>query len=239
MPCYFVVQESSRSDTLFTFSEEALTIGRSSDMHLCLKHITVSRYHVLFKKNESKVENQAIQEPLLLNDENTQVAVISSGDRLQIGCFQLTFFDEHTNISQTPWENGFIADLNRYEPASSGRDGATLHMNPENLQNVQRSILLIKRAEIVSLADETKVWKPKNETLRFGKGETVPVSGWFLSGCVATIQFSGIAHTLKKLSTFTTVKINGEEPVEKGSPLTNGDVLQIGRSLFRYQITES
>jgi hypothetical protein len=111
-------------------------------------------------------------------------------------------------------------------------------MNPENLQNVQRSMLLLKRAKVVSLADETQIWRPKNETLRFGKGETVPIRSWFISGCVATIQFSGVAHTLKKISSFTTVKINGEIPVDKGSPLTNGDILQIGRSLFRYQLTE-
>ena len=111
-------------------------------------------------------------------------------------------------------------------------------MNPENLQNVQRSIVVLKKAEVISLADESQTWKPRNETLKFGKKETVPVRGWFLSGCVATMQFSGTHHTLKKHGSFVSVTINGKDPLPEGSPLNSGDIFQIGKSLFRYQINE-
>ena len=238
MPSYFVVQEPNRDDSLFTFSDEHLSIGRDSSCSLCLKHITVSRQHAAFFRKEHRIENQAIQEPLLVNKESVQSTTLSSGDTVQIGCYLLIYFDGTQNISDTQWDSGYLSDLNAYAQQNSPREGATLHMNPENLQNVQRSIVLLKKAEIVSLADDQKSWKPRNETLKFGKGEMVPVKGWFLSGCVATIQFSGTHHTLKKFSSFASVTVNGKDVLPKGSPLNDGDVFQIGKSLFRYQLKE-
>ena len=238
MPSYFVVQEPNREDSLFTFSDEHLSIGRDSNCNLCLKHITVSREHAVFFRKEHRIENQALQEPLLVNQDNVQNAVLSSRDTIQIGCYLLIYFDGSQSISETEWDSGFLSDLDAYTQQKTPREGATLHMNPENLQNVQRSIIMLKKAEVISLADEQHSWKPRNGTLKFGKGETVPVRGWFLSGCVATIQFSGTHHTLKKSSSFASVTINGKDATAEGSILNDGDVFQIGKSLFKYQIKE-
>ena len=196
------------------------------------------RQHALFFRKEHRIENHALQEPLLVNKEDVQDATLSSGDTVQIGCYLLIYFDGSQSISETNWDAGFLSDLDAYTQQKTPREGATLHMNPENLQNVQRSIIVLKKAKVVSLADEQKSWKPRNETLKFGKGETVPVRGWFLSGCVATIQFSGTHHTLKKLSSFASATINGKDISSEGSSLNDGDVFQIGKSLFRYEIND-
>ena len=76
---------------------------------------------------------------------------------------------------------------------------------------------------------------PDADLLTFGGGDArVKVDGLLIFGTVAEISWQGRSHVLEKKSWMAKLVVNRNK-VQRHI-LSNGDIVQVGQSVFRYKI---
>ena len=88
-----VLNQSSRSSS-WTLNEGTYTIGRLTEHEIILDDVTVSRNHgkIIIESNNSKItDNESTNGIYINNSLIKNSSELNSGDKLQIGKFQLLF----------------------------------------------------------------------------------------------------------------------------------------------------
>ena len=241
MAC-LIIREAGKQDRLFPIERKESIIGRGKGADIALPHITVSREHAKLNvlPDSYFVENLSGQDNMLVNGEVKVRAELKTKDKIQIGKFTLVFFGNKLTPMEQIFEGKTLDEYPLYTRTSAGnRKDATFQMSPDMVKKMMESGTIIRNARLVSLSDENKSWTPGDKTVQIGQGGQIPVEGMFTGGVVAEISWNGNDHILKKTGGLLSagVSVNGQK-VKDDRSLNSGDVVQIGKSQFRYVISD-
>ena len=239
MAC-FVIQESGQPDRLFQLTKREIIIGRGRSADLILPHTTVSKTHAKIKLDGSTYEAQNISagNTLLMDGSPLEDSVQSfeHGTKFQVGRYTLLFFGDNLNPIQQFHNGQSLSELPLYVRTSqANRSDATFQLSPAMVQKTLKQGNLIRNARIVS---QGQTWTPGDSQVVFGKGATIPISGFFTGSNVAEVEWDGGSHVLKKTGFMTKVSVNGT-PISNPTALNEGDQFVVGGVTFTYTLAKS
>jgi pSer/pThr/pTyr-binding forkhead associated (FHA) protein len=237
MPKLLVKLDSSRHQQ-FTPPEGETTIGRGEDCTLVIPDASVSRRHarIVIKRGAATVQDLESQNGVLVNGARIDQPVrLKSRDKLQIGRFTLVFVGDDR---EDQFINGrFIAYLPTYKPSDlDPPEDSTMSMTVEQLRQMQKQSRVVDGGRLVREDNPKRFWYPGERSLTLGASANIEVEGWFTWGVCAEIGWDGKRHVLSRKGWFVTVSVNGT--AAETQPLRAGDVVQVGRTTFRYEIDE-
>jgi len=210
-------------------------IGRGEDCAVVLPNVSVSREHaaVIVGQQHITIEDLDSANGTFLNGEPVEQHVLKRGDEIQIGKFSMVFLGAGRN--DRFYKGRYVAYLPEYNPRTvvPDDDAATFAMSVDALKAIQKSNRAVEQARVVLERNSDKFWFPEERGLTFGGGGLVPIEGLLTWGVPAELSWDGKWHVLENKAVFTRVKVNGE--AIKKRPLRNGDQIQVGSSLFRYE----
>lgn len=204
-----------------------VSIGRTSDNDIILENRGVSRKHATIEVNPQDsvlIDNESLN-GTFLNDRRVEEEILHDNDVITIGKYTLTYRSETphetkpsdldgTMTLQTKKQREMVEADRCYREISRRAGGGAVLLGEENTE--QREIPLAQSA------------------LTFGKAPyvNIRVKGWFVPDIQATISCDGGQYVLSNVGGRGKTRLNGS-PVEE-AVLKNGDLMQIGRSVFRF-----
>ena len=116
--------------------------------------------------------------------------------------------------------------------ANATKSDATFTMSIADAKKLLAGNNLARNAKLKT-ADGSQEWTPGKETLKIGKNQAVPISGWFVGGLVAQITWVGSAHQIESKGGWTKILVN-DVKLEHPRRLMGGDRIQIGSMQLVY-----
>ena len=232
-----IVKFSQQKNQLFQLTEGEVVIGRGEKAHLLLPNVSVSREHcrVLVGRQNTSIEDMGSQNGTIVNGKRIDQHVLTSGDEVQVGKFQLIYLGE--GRENRFYKGRYVGYLPKYEPGSILPDtAATFALTADALMAMQTTNRIIEHARLVLDTDTRRFWYPEEKGLSFGSAGLVKVEGWFTWGVVATVKWDGKRHRLRRQGWLAHVSVNDQRVDQR--PLKNGDRVRIGGSRFRYESPE-
>ena len=226
-----VIKFTQQKNQLFPLDEPGrYVLGRGEDCAVVLPNVSVSREHaaVVVGRQGAVIEDLESANGTLINGESIRQHLLVRGDEIQIGKFSMVYLGD--GREDRFYKGRYVAYLPRYDPKTvvPDDDAATFAMSVEALSSgrIERS------AGPGGPREESRAVLLPEERGIIGRGRLVPskASDW---GVPTEITWDGKSHILEKKAIFTRVKVNGESVSRR--PLGNGDRLQVGASLFRYE----
>ena len=204
---------------------------------MILPNVSVSRKHAKIKLagSEYQIENVSSKNEVLVNGQVVKEKILATGDEILIGKFTLIFFGDRLNPAQQLLEGRMLSEYPAYMVMASGPTDSTFQLSPAQVKRMREMMRRQRAAVVIRKDDTSQRWKPEDKPLSFGKKATVPVGGWFTGGTVATMEWAGTGHTLKKEGVGK-VLVNGQSITEK--MLQEGDDLTIGSTEFSYEFED-
>jgi pSer/pThr/pTyr-binding forkhead associated (FHA) protein len=204
-----------------------ISIGRTSDNDIVLENRGVSRKHATIEMNPQDsvlIDNESLN-GTFLNDRRVEEEVLHDNDVITIGKYTLTFRVDSphqtkasdldgTMTLQTKRQQEIVEADQRYREISQRAGGGAVLIGEGNT--------------------EPKETPLPQSAVTFGKAGyvNIRVKGWFIPDIQASIAFDNGQYVLTNVGARGKTKLNGN-PVEEAL-LKNGDLLQIGRSVFRF-----
>lgn len=207
--------------------KKRISIGRNSDNDIVLDNRGVSRKHAMIEVNPNQcviIDNESLN-GTFVNNRRVEEEILHEGDTITIGKYTLVF---RPHVEQ--------------ETKMTDLDGTmTLHTKKhrERVESDRRDREVISRSGGVAVLlgeknAPTEEIRLAGGTLTFGKANfvNVRVSGWFVPDIQAKISPENDQYVLQNVGNRSRTRVNGE-PAET-TILKNGDLVQIGRSVFRF-----
>ncbi len=207
--------------------KKRISIGRTTDNDIVLENRGVSRKHAMIEFNETAaviIDNESLN-GTFVNNRKINEEVLRDADIITIGKYSLIY---HINNSQDG-DGGASFD---------GTMVLKTKAHKERLANdkIERQIVE-KFGGSVLLGEENAdflEFKLDREVTTIGKAKFVHVraKGFWVSGIQAKIVNENNCFALINLGRSNKTKLNGE-PVTRAM-LKNGDLVQIGKSTFKF-----
>ncbi|HSG98809.1 MAG TPA: FHA domain-containing protein [candidate division Zixibacteria bacterium] len=206
-----------------------VSIGRTKENDIVLENRGVSRKHALIEFNDSGpvvIDNESLNGTFLNNRRVTE-EIIRNNDQITIGKYCLVFHDEVTVPEPAPFENEY--------------DGTMIlntKQQKERIRQDQKDRETVRRAGVSVLVGESnsefKEFPIEREVTTIGKAKFTHVKarGFMISGIQAKIVKEGAVYSVVNIGAKGKTKVNGE-PVAS-SLLRNGDLIQVGKTTFRF-----
>lgn len=206
--------------------KKRISIGRTSDNDIVLDNRGVSRKHaqIEFNDNAAVVMDNESLNGTFVNNRKINEEVLRDGDTITIGKFTLEYF---TQV--------------RREESMSGLDG-TMVLNTKKQQELlkndrsEKEIIQRMGGSVLVGEDNTDFseYPLDRDVTTIGKAKFVHVhaKGFLLSGIQAKLVKDRDCTELVNLGRKGKTRVNGET-VEKHL-LKNGDIIQIGKSVYKY-----
>ena len=233
-----LIRESGQPDRRCQLTGKECNIGRDPSSDILLPHTTVSRQHakiVRKAKDHAEIENISKKNTILVNGVKHQKHRLKTKDTIQVGKFTLVYFGDNLSPMEQFFEGKALEDYPIYaRTANATKSDGTFSLNAAEAEKMLRIGNLTRSARICS-QDRKQKWSPGNKSLSFGGNEDIPVEGWFTGGKVAEVRWDGAVHVLEKSSALVKVLVNGTK-ISAITPLNEGDSLQIGKTLFTYEL---
>jgi len=204
-----------------------ISIGRTSDNDIVLENRGVSRKHAQIEINPQDaviIDNESLN-GTFVNDRRVDEEILRDNDTITIGKYTLTFRRETpretkasdldgTMTLQTKRQREILESDRRYREITRRAGGAAVLLGEANTE--PREILL----------GETSV--------TFGKASyvNVRIKGWFVPAIQASIIPENGEFILTNVGGNNKTRLN-REPIDE-AVLKNGDIVQIGKSVFRF-----
>jgi hypothetical protein len=236
----FVVIAPGEDDRIFFLEKgsKELLIGRRKSAGLHLQHITVSREHALLHIDSLLIQNRSSKEDtMLINGKVINETTIKSLDRVQIGIFQLIFYGQDLSEEQRLYNGISLSKIPEFSSKGSQRKGATLVMDEDKMQEIQRVTEILRKAHIISNKNTDKMWLLTDRTWTIGKGADIPVGGWFTGSRLAEVEWTGKYHHIIKKGMSSVVISRDSESIsvdKTGVELKDQDKITIGNDHFTY-----
>ena len=235
-----LIKLSGQQNQLYAIEQARTIIGRGEEADLILPNLSVSREHAVIETTEhgtfiSDLESQngiTVDGTAIPSNERHQ---LSSKEEIQIGNFTLIFLGE--TQEDRFYRGRAITYLPKYDPKKQkGTADSTFKLTPE-----QAAAMLVEKSRMnhgCVTDSENRHYFPETNPLTFGgRTASIRVNGWFIRGVVATIRWDQKRHVLEKDGGFfVSVRVNGNGISRQ--VLNEGDQIQIGSSLFTYQMVE-
>jgi len=206
--------------------KKRISIGRTSDNDIVLDNRGVSRKHAQIEFNDNAaviIDNESLN-GTFVNSRKITEEVLRDGDEITIGKFVLQFYSE-----------------GRREETGAGLDG-TMVLKTKKQQELlkndksEREILDRMGGSVLLGEDNTDFseYRIDREVTTIGKAKFVHVhaKGFLLSGIQAKIVSEQDQKVIVNLGRKGKTKVNGEF-IEK-QILKNGDLIQVGKSVYKF-----
>lgn len=231
-----VIKFAQQKNQRFELTEPGrYVLGRGEECAIVLPNVSVSREHaaVVVGQQHITIEDLESANGTLVNGETVEQHVLVRGDEIQIGKFSMVFLG--AGRADRFFKGRYVAYLPEYNPKTvvPDDDAATFAMSVDALKAIQKSNRAVEQARVILERNADRFWYPEERGLTFGGGGLVPIEGLLTWGVPAELSWDGKWHVLENKALFTRVKVNGESI--KKRPLVNGDRIQVGASLFRYE----
>jgi pSer/pThr/pTyr-binding forkhead associated (FHA) protein len=204
-----------------------LSVGRTSDNDIVLDNRGISRKHATIEvngKNVVIIDNESLN-GTFVNDRRVEEEILHDEDIITIGKYTLCVHAEATSDAK-------VSDL----------DG-TMILNTkkqrDRLSDDRRDRAVVARAGGAAVlvgesCTDIEDIRLGGATLTFGKANfvNVRVTGWFVPDIQARLCFQDGQYILTNVGHHGKTKVNGQ-PVDEVA-LRNADLVQIGRSVFRF-----
>lgn len=204
-----------------------ISIGRTKENDIVLENRGVSRRHAVIEFNDSGavvIDNESLN-GIFLNDRRVTEEVLRENDEITIGKYSLIFHSQETE-----------------EPGSDiGYDGTMILNTKKQKQRIQQdvkdkeTVRVVGGTALVGEANaEFKEFLLEREVTTIGKAQFVHIKarGFFLSGIQAKIVKEGAVYSIVSIGRKGKTRVNGE--AVETCLLRNGDLIQVGKSTFRF-----
>lgn len=206
--------------------KKRITIGRTADNDIVLDNRGVSRRHAEIEFNPDSaviIDNESLNGTFVNNRKITE-ELLQDNDQITIGKFNLTYHKEAEKGQK-------LTDL----------DGTMILRTKKQKELLEKDR---KEKELVSKAgcsvilglentDMDKFWLERDvTTLGKSRFANIRAKGFFLSKIQAKISNQKDSFYLVNLGWKSKTKVNGE-PIHR-QRLKNDDLIQVGRSIFRF-----
>lgn len=204
-----------------------VSIGRTKENDIVLENRGVSRKHAVIEFNDSGavlIDNESLN-GIFLNDRRVTEEALRENDEITIGKYCLIFHTQETEES--------VSD--------AGYDGTMILNTKKQKQRIQQDAKDKETVRVVggtALVGEShadfREYLLEREVTTIGKAKFVHIKakGMFLSGMQAKIVKEGAVYSIVNIGRKGKTKVNGEA-VDSGL-LRNGDLIQVGKSIFRF-----
>ncbi len=206
--------------------KKRLTVGRTSDNDIVLDNRGVSRKHAQIEFNDNAaviIDNESLNGTFVNNRRVTE-EILRDGDTITIGKFSLEYYTE-----------------TRRPETGSGLDG-TMVLNTKKQKELvardrsEKEIVKRMGGNVLMGEDNTDFseFRLDRDVTTIGKAKFVHVhaKGFLLSGIQAKIVKENDQTAIINLGRKGKTRVNGEE-IDR-QVLKNGDIIQVGKSVYRF-----
>ena len=206
--------------------KKRISVGRTKDNDIVLENRGVSRKHAQIEFNNDAavvIDNESLN-GTFVNNRRVSEELLRDNDSITIGKYCLEY---HQNI-------------NSPDPANE-LDGTMVLKTKQQkklMENdkIDRHIVSRVGGSVIVGLDNTDIsqYRLDREVTTLGKAKFVHIRarGFMLSGIQAKIVKDGDVYSVVNLGRKGKIKVNGE-PIDR-TQLKNGDILQVGKSTFRF-----
>lgn len=204
-----------------------VSIGRTKENDIVLENRGVSRKHAVIEFNDSGavlIDNESLN-GIFLNDRRVTEEALRENDEITIGKYCLIFHAQETEES--------VSD--------AGYDGTMILNTKKQKQRLQQdakdkeTVRVVGGTALVGEAHtDFREFLLEREVTTIGKAKFVHIKakGMFLSGMQAKIVKEGAVYSIVNIGRKGKTKVNGE--AVDSALLRNGDLVQVGKSIFRF-----
>ncbi|MBN4076221.1 FHA domain-containing protein [Gemmatimonas aurantiaca] len=204
-----------------------ISIGRTKENDIVLENRGVSRKHAMIEFNDAGavvIDNESLN-GTFLNDRKVQEELLRDNDHITIGKYDLIFHDvaQEEIVESADYDGTMILNTKKQ------KDRVKKDTRDREIVRRTGSATLIAEAN-----SEFKEFALEREVTTIGKAKFVHINakGFFLSGIQAKIVKEGAVYSVVNIGSKGKTKVNGE-PISR-SLLRNGDLVQVGKTAFRF-----
>lgn len=207
--------------------KKRISIGRNSDNDIVLDNRGVSRKHAMIEINPANsviIDNESLN-GTFVNNRRVEEEILHEGDTITIGKYSMVFRPNAAAEVK-------LSDLDGTMTLNTRKHREQVETDRRDREIVARSGgVAVLLGEKHAPAEEIRL---QGATLTFGTADfvNVKVSGWFVPDIQAKIGLENGQYIITNVGSRSRTRVNGE-PVEKMT-LKNADIVQIGRSVFRF-----
>lgn len=207
--------------------KKRISVGRNSDNDIVLDNRGVSRKHAMIEINPNNcviLDNESLN-GTFVNNRRVEEEILHEGDTITIGKYTLLFRPNVTPEAK-------LSDLDGTMTLNTRKHREQVETDRRDRELVARSGgVAVLIGEKNAPVEEVRL---AGATITFGKAEfvNVRVAGWFVPDIQASLAMENGHYVLTNVGHRNKTRVNGE-PVDKVA-LKNADILQIGRSVFRF-----
>jgi pSer/pThr/pTyr-binding forkhead associated (FHA) protein len=208
--------------------KKRITIGRTPDNDIVLDNRGVSRKHAQIEFNNNSaliIDNESLNGTFVNNRKVTE-EVLKDSDVINIGKFTLLFHQD------APKEDLQAASLEGTMVLKTKKHRDLLDKDKMAAEITSRAGTSVLLGEAETQVGEFKL---NRYTTTMGRADfaDIKVRGFFVSGLQAKIIKEPDGFYLVNLGKKGRTRLNGE-PISDRQPLRNDDLVQVGKSVFRY-----
>lgn len=206
--------------------KKRMSIGRTSDNDIVLDNRGVSRKHAQIEFNGEAaviIDNESLN-GTFVNNRKINEEILNDRDVITIGKYNLEYCTESQRVqSQAGLDGTMILNTKKQKELIAGDK-----LEKEIVQRMGGSVLLGEENSDFS------EYQLDRDVTTIGKAKFVHIHarGFFLSGIQAKIVKEGNQMNIVNLGRKGKTKVNGE--AVENLNLKNGDIIQVGKSVFRY-----
>ena len=235
-----LIKLTGQQNQLYLIEQARTVIGRGEEADLILPNLSVSREHAVIEVTEHGAFILDLESQNGITVDGTAISpgerrLLHSKEEMQIGNFTLIFLG---NTQEDRFYRGrAITYLPKYDPKKQkGTADSTFKLSP-----AEAAAMLVEKSRMnhgCVIDSDGRHYFPETNPLTFGGRTTsIRVNGWFIRGVVATIHWDEKRHVLEKNGGFlVSVRVNGNGVSRQ--VMNEGDQIQIGSSVFTYQMVE-
>lgn len=205
--------------------KKRMTIGRTGDNDIVLDNRGVSRKHAQIEFNGEAaviIDNESLNGTFVNNRKITE-EILKDQDVITIGKYNLEYKTEVQKESQSGLDGTMILNTKKQKELIAGDK-----LEKEIVQRMGGSVLIGEENSDFS------EFRLDRDVTTIGKAKFVHIHarGLFLSGIQAKIVKEGKEITIINLGRNGKTKVNGD--IIDKQILKNGDIVQVGKSVYRY-----
>ena len=235
-----VIQQKGKPPRSYELLRHTTIIGRGKDCGLILPDISVSRHHAQVVEDEEgfTIQDLGSQNGTSVNATRVSTQRLETGDVIQIGKFVLVYRPSPKKAEEVRATHGLddyeVTGRTSYLEKVTALGGSNAHqtayVEKQDLNSIREAITRKERGSLVDPENPENRWIIGETAKQFGPA--IPCIG--LRGGTVVVVWGGRTHRIvKKSGMFTTLKVNDRQVKEKN--LEPGDLIELGKSLFRYE----
>jgi pSer/pThr/pTyr-binding forkhead associated (FHA) protein len=206
--------------------KKMISIGRTSGNDIVLDNKAVSRKHALIEFNESSalvMDNESVNGTFVNNQKITE-EVLKDNDQITIGKFDLIYHRDAPKETQLAYLDGTMVLKTRKQRELLEKD-----KKASKIAEVAGGSVLLGEAYTTQ-----KRFPLNRPVITFGKSRfvNIPVKGFLVSRIQAKIIKDKDDFILVNLGRKGKIRVNGES-IQRYR-LKNDDLIEVGRSVFRF-----